>query len=206
MHRTLLLLGATTCGAVIAASIVLAPASAAQYPSGERLDEPHATRPIAAPNVSESPAIATSAMSAVRFFPGVTASGPAEHPTPVPASVDAEHFELASFLSSLAAPVASVPEPATAESSQPARFGDFLACVRNRESGGDYTVHELTGTSDAAGAYQFLPSTWNSIAEATGRVDLIGVDPAAAAPADQDTMAQALYTQQGSAPWGGSCG
>jgi hypothetical protein len=34
---------------------------------------------------------------------------------------------------------------------------------------------------------------------------LVGVDPAQAAPADQDAMAQALYAQQGSAPWGGGC-
>ena len=83
--------------------------------------------------------------------------------------------------------------------------GEFLACVRQRESGGDYTIHELTGASDAAGAYQFLPSTWNAIAEATGRSDLEGIDPAAASPADQDAMAQELYAQQGAAPWGGSC-
>ena len=38
-----------------------------------------------------------------------------------------------------------------------------------------------------------------------GTSDLVGVDPAQAAPADQDAMAQALYAQQGSAPWGGAC-
>jgi hypothetical protein len=82
--------------------------------------------------------------------------------------------------------------------------GDFLACVRQRESGGDYSVYNAGG-SGAAGAYQFLPGTWNSIAAAVGRTDLVGVDPAQASPADQDAMAAALYAQQGSAPWGGSC-
>lgn len=81
----------------------------------------------------------------------------------------------------------------------------FLACVRARESGGDYTIHELTGASQAAGAYQFLPSTWDQIARDTGRYDLVGIDPAAASPADQDAMAEALYAQQGAAPWGGGC-
>ncbi len=81
----------------------------------------------------------------------------------------------------------------------------FLACVRARESGGDYTIHELSGASQAAGAYQFLPSTWDSTATAIGRFDLVGIDPAAASPADQDAMAHALYAMQGMAPWGGGC-
>jgi hypothetical protein len=81
----------------------------------------------------------------------------------------------------------------------------FLACVRNRESGGDYTIHELSGASSAAGAYQFLPSTWDQTARDAGRPDLVGIDPAAASPADQDAMAEYLYATQGAAPWGGHC-
>ena len=52
-----------------------------------------------------------------------------------------------------------------------------------------------------------MPGTWNSIAASSGRSDLVGVDPAQASPADQDAMAQALYAQQGAAPWvtGGGC-
>jgi len=69
----------------------------------------------------------------------------------------------------------------------------------------DNTVHN-TGGSGASGAYQFMPGTWNSIAASSGRPDLVGVDPAAASPADQDAMASALYAQQGSSPWGGYCG
>jgi hypothetical protein len=30
---------------------------------------------------------------------------------------------------------------------------------------------------------------------------MVGVDPAAAAPADQDAMARALYAEQGAGPW-----
>jgi soluble lytic murein transglycosylase-like protein len=82
--------------------------------------------------------------------------------------------------------------------------GDFLSCVRQRESGGNYGIYN-SGGSGAAGAYQFMPGTWNGIASSSGRPDLVGVDPAQAAPADQDAMAQALYAQQGSAPWGGGC-
>ena len=84
------------------------------------------------------------------------------------------------------------------------RPGDFLSCVRDRESGGNYGVHNQ-GVSGASGAYQFLPGTWNAIAESAGRPDLVGVDPARPRPSDQDAMAPALYSEQGSAPWGGGC-
>ncbi len=49
------------------------------------------------------------------------------------------------------------------------------------------------------------PVTWNAAAELAGRPDLVGVDPAAAAPADQDLLAITLYHARGSAPWGGRC-
>jgi len=81
---------------------------------------------------------------------------------------------------------------------------DVLACIRNRESGGDYSIYN-SGGSGAAGAYQFMPGTWNSIASSVGRTDLVGVDPAQALPSDQDAMAANLYAQQGAAPWGGGC-
>jgi hypothetical protein len=48
-----------------------------------------------------------------------------------------------------------------------------------------------------------MPGTWNGIAGAVGRGDLVGVDPATASPADQDAMAAALYAQSGSSPWAG---
>lgn len=72
------------------------------------------------------------------------------------------------------------------------------AALRECESGGDYSITNRTGKY--RGAYQFDRSTWNSVA---GRNDpsLVGVDPAAAAPADQDAMAAALYAERGARPW-----
>lgn len=72
------------------------------------------------------------------------------------------------------------------------------AALRDCEAGGDYTITNPSGKY--RGAYQFDRSTWNSVAE---RHDpqLVGVDPAAAAPADQDAMALALYHERGSRPW-----
>jgi muramidase (phage lysozyme) len=60
-------------------------------------------------------------------------------------------------------------------------------------------------SSGAAGAYQFMPGTWNSTARSAGRSDLVGVHPASASPADQDAMAQHLLATQGLGPWGGAC-
>jgi transglycosylase-like protein len=81
--------------------------------------------------------------------------------------------------------------------------GDFLSCVRHRESRGQYNA--VNGSSGAAGAYQFMPTTWNNAAREAGRNDLVGVNPAAASPADQDAMAQYVYSTQGARPWGGGC-
>lgn len=75
--------------------------------------------------------------------------------------------------------------------------------MRNRESRGQYGA--VNGGSGAAGAYQFMPQTWNNTARHAGRSDLVGKNPAAASRADQDAMARALYQWQGSAPWGGGC-
>jgi hypothetical protein len=82
--------------------------------------------------------------------------------------------------------------------------GNPLDCIRHRESRGQYDV--VNSSSGAAGAYQFMPGTWNTNAAAAGRPDLVGVNPAAASPADQDAMAQHLLATQGMSPWGGSCG
>jgi hypothetical protein len=82
--------------------------------------------------------------------------------------------------------------------------GNVLDCIRHRESRGQYDA--VNGSSGAAGAYQFMPGTWNNTARAAGRSDLVGVNPAAASPADQDAMAQRLLAAQGLGPWGGGCG
>ena len=80
----------------------------------------------------------------------------------------------------------------------------MLDCIRHRESRGQYDV--VNSSSGAAGAYQFMPGTWNTNAASAGRPDLVGVNPANASPADQDAMAQHLLATQGLGPWGGCCG
>lgn len=78
----------------------------------------------------------------------------------------------------------------------------FLACVRQRESGGNYRVDSPGGQYH--GAYQFLQSTWDATVRHIGAFDVVGVDPHTASPTLQDDMAWALYQWQGPGPWGGS--
>jgi hypothetical protein len=77
-------------------------------------------------------------------------------------------------------------------------MGGGWAALRRCESGGDYGAVSANGTY--RGAYQFSRSTWNSVA-ARSMPHLVGVDPAAASPADQDAMALALYRSSGANPW-----
>ncbi len=80
----------------------------------------------------------------------------------------------------------------------------FLACVRARESGGNYGA--VSGDGLYRGAYQFHQATWDNTARMAGRPDLVGVPPNLAAPSDQDLLAVTLYRAAGAAPWGGYCG
>lgn len=80
----------------------------------------------------------------------------------------------------------------------------FLACVRARESGGNYGAVSPDGLY--RGAYQFHQATWDNTARMAGRPDLVGVPANLAGAGDQDLLAITLYRAAGSAPWGGYCG
>ncbi|MBS1264494.1 MAG: putative transglycosylase SceD [Acidimicrobiaceae bacterium] len=70
--------------------------------------------------------------------------------------------------------------------------------LRYCEATGDYTAVNPTGRY--RGAYQFSTTTWDWIA-GLYHERLVGVDPAAAAPADQDAMAISLYNLRGRGQW-----
>ncbi len=84
------------------------------------------------------------------------------------------------------------------------RWGGQMACIRNRESHGDYSVMSRGGVY--RGAYQYAQSTWNNAAGAAGRGDLVDVNPATVAPVDQDQVTIAYMDLVGLGPWGGRCG
>jgi hypothetical protein len=81
----------------------------------------------------------------------------------------------------------------------------FLRCTRAHESDSAGGYRAVSPGGLYRGAYQFLRTTWNNVARSSGRPDLVGVDPAAAAPWDQDFIALTLYRSAGAAPWGGRC-
>jgi hypothetical protein len=196
MRPKLVLIVVSLFVVTIATGVAGAATSAGEHNGDAKLDKLHAVRPIAASartrgSTADPDTLAHDLLVALAEAAIPPAPVAPREPAPAPEAPPA------------AAPVvraAPVPQPVVV----PAGIDSVLACIRRRESGGDYTVHNSWG-SGASGAYQFMPPTWDSIAAATGRSDLIGVDPAAAAPADQDALALALFQQQGRAPWGGAC-
>ncbi len=77
------------------------------------------------------------------------------------------------------------------------------ATLRQCEAWGNYTV--VSGNGKYFGAYQFSQGTWDNIARASGRSDLVGVRPSDASPADQDALALSLWRISGWSSWP-SCG
>lgn len=75
----------------------------------------------------------------------------------------------------------------------------FMACIRWRESRGNYEAVNSTGTF--RGAYQFYQPAWDSFAPEGWS----GVAPDQAPPAIQDATALAAYKALGAAPWNGAC-
>jgi hypothetical protein len=209
MRKRVMLFAAPLCVVAIAASVAVASPSDAEHSRGPKLDKLHAVRPIAA---SSSTASSPSSQLS-KFLADATAIQDYVKARTIQDIVnyvtmrqvgDYIASRIAADQAAAEAQAAAAPQQVSSSVSSSSNPGDFLSCVRNRESGGNYGVYN-SGGSGAAGAYQFMPGTWNGVASSSGRPDLVGVDPAQAAPADQDAMAQALYAQQGAAPWGGGC-
>lgn len=104
-----------------------------------------------------------------------------------PIEVKAEKLSQKSFKSVKKAQ-AIIPKSEANNASQTVKSSSrakWLADLRGCESGGNYKTNTGNGFY---GAYQFMISTWNTIAAKVGRPDLIGVRPDLASPADQDFM------------------
>lgn len=141
---------------------------------------------------STAPSTTTTSVSTTTTAPSIQVAGPTTSAPPVaPVQTPQPPTTVAS---------AVVSPPTTVVSGD---LQAFLACIRRRESGGNYQIVSSNGLYH--GAYQFLQSSWDSTAAHAGRVDLIGVPPEKASPADQDAMAIALFQWQGARPWGGAC-
>lgn len=112
---------------------------------------------------------------------------------------------LGAFLLSACTPEEAALVASQIQSQQAATGGDRfanaisdagLARLRACESGGNYR----SASGQYRGAYQFSRGTWNSTA-AKFYPHLQGVDPAAAAPFDQDRMTRALWATGGPRNW-----
>jgi cell wall-associated NlpC family hydrolase len=68
----------------------------------------------------------------------------------------------------------------------------IAAAIKQHESGGDYKAYNAGG--GAAGAYQFIQSTWSNAARAAGYGQYAGMRASQAPPAVQDAVAQ-TYVQ-----------
>lgn len=197
MRNRLLLIAVPLCAVMLAAGVAVASPNGGEHFKDTKLDDPHEVRPIAASARTEGSADLDmlftqhflTAQAAVLAPPPAPSPEPEPEPEPEPAPIRRSD---------------PTPEPVAETTAPEPSTGDFFSCIRQRESGGNYGIVSSNGLYH--GAYQFLQSTWDSTAASVGRDDLVGVDPAAASPADQDAMAAALYAQQGSRPWGGYCG
>ena len=157
----------------------LPPASATSTPAPSPGPSTTVAPVVSAPSTTVAPATTTTTAAPKRAAAAATPSTTAVKATPPPVVVPV---------------IAPAPPPDSAA---------FLACVRQRESHGNYRAVSAGGTY--RGAYQFAQSSWDLTARHAGRADLVGVPPDQAAPADQDALAFDLYKWQGSKPWGGSC-
>jgi hypothetical protein len=160
-----------------------------QAGADETVPAPAPTTSIAAPTTG-APATTTATAAAVAAAPPSTTSTTIARPQPTAPPTTAAPVVKAA----LPPVVAPGPSPTAAQ---------FLACVRQRESHGDYRAVSASGTF--RGAYQFAQSSWDLTARHAGRTDLVGVLPDQASPADQDALALSLYLWQGTKPWGGAC-
>jgi muramidase (phage lysozyme) len=218
--RAVLFVAVIALALTAVAGTAVAASSDADHLGTEKLDKLHPERPIAASPTPTAYSVAGTAVRGTRVRASSSgrslqlfsdALGFESYYKDLTSFVEAKQAQAAldAYLTAVNAVNGYLSAVAAANAPRPAVFvssgysgGSFLDCVRAHESGGNYTVHNTQG-SGASGAYQFMPGTWNSIAAASGRPDLVGIDPASASPADQDAMATALYAQQGGSPWAG---
>lgn len=114
------------------------------------------------------------------------AQAAAARPAPVPTLVIAAAGAPKPTLSAGPAPAAPPPTAAPAGGSSPAGNGDAWACIRQLESGNNYS-------SPGGGAYQFEDGTWHSLGYSGSAQDY--------PPDVQDAAARQLQAAEGWAPW-----
>lgn len=148
----------------------------------------------------------TTSTTAVRTTQAPTTAARPTTAVPVTASPTTTATPATTAVSTTQAPATTTPTTAAPTTQAPATTAapgsptaDQWAALRNCESGGNYSIVSSNGLYH--GAYQFGIATWDGLASAIGRNDLVGVAPSAASAGDQDAMALALWHQRGAGPW-----
>ncbi|MCP3855731.1 MAG: hypothetical protein GY698_13495 [Actinomycetia bacterium] len=98
-----------------------------------------------------------------------------------------------------APPTTAAPDTTTTTPPEPTLSAEDLAQLRACESSGNYQAVNPRGPY--LGAYQFLQSTWDSVAARAGHSHLAGVSPTASSAGDQDAMAISLWRLSGPGQW-----
>jgi LysM repeat protein len=137
------------------------------------------------PSVTDPDLIYSGEQLVVPTGPVTDRALPVGYETPAPSSSEAP----TTFVTS-----SNAYEPVSRPAEYAAGTGGILARVRMRESGGNYADNTGNGYY---GAYQFSLSTWESV----GGTGL----PSNASPAEQDALAQKLYSERGCSPWPNTC-
>ena len=173
MRKRILLIAVPLLVVAIAASVAVAAPLDAGHSRGPRLDKLHAERPIAATDSNATTSItdagfqkAAKEIQEYYVFAQVHDFLVFVQVTDFIASVQfGEYITSVQAAEAAAAAAAATPPTVRAQSATVTSSsypGDFLSCVRQRESGGNYGIYN-SGGSGAAGAYQFMPGTWNSL-------------------------------------------
>jgi len=136
------------------------------------------------------------ALTALGLDPGVVAQNP-DLATPIRVVLPTEQ-PMPTTTTTLPPSPEPAPQPAAQPSVALVPSDDALAALRWCEATGNYAAVSPGGWY--RGAYQFDQTTWNGVAS-RHYPHLVGADPAAASPADQDAMARALYSERGAQPW-----
>jgi hypothetical protein len=129
----------------------------------------------------------------------IVAGGPADSPTPLSPEqiVAAQLGNTLDILKRQPPTHDAQPKPAattkpgatTGADNDPNAIDAFLGATRTHESGGNYQIRNQSGLSDAAGAYQFLGSTWGGY----GGYATADQAPPAVQDAKAREMASALF-------------
>ncbi|MEK4561357.1 transglycosylase family protein [Staphylococcus sp. FSL K6-3157] len=137
-----------------------------------------------APAQQEAPA-EQSAEPAQQSAPAEQAAEPAQQEAPKTETTQQPQQESTSKESS----------SSEASSGSSVNVNSHLQAIAQRESGGD--LKAVNPSSGAAGKYQFLQSTWDSVAPAAYQ----GVSPTEAPESVQDAAAVKLYNEVGASQW-----